>query len=116
MTETEQEELKPCPFCGCLTSYLIYECKNDSYEKYHHMNCARCTANTLGRNPREAAIQWNTRYYEKELTRLRKQEILWKKVCNYEKERWFALNAALLWKMSPEEKAHLKNLEELSRK
>lgn len=49
MNETSKEELKPCPFCGCIPIHIIrkYPLKGPKYEGaegVHHIECPNCHA------------------------------------------------------------------------
>jgi Lar family restriction alleviation protein len=54
------EELKPCPFCGCVDVRPVKHSKNFDGTMLTSINCQDCGATTLG-DDSEAARKWNTR-------------------------------------------------------
>ena len=55
------DDLKPCPFCGCMTPEVRYDMEKRAYYVY----CAGCDAMGGDRSNRSYAISvWNKRYGE----------------------------------------------------
>lgn len=71
MQETQEVELKPCPFCGgkaFISNYEYENYGNSRLEITHSIDCEKCCS-SIGycRSEEEAIETWNKRWLQKDV-------------------------------------------------